>query len=84
MRTAVEVTTATVVHVISEGPIGNLLHLFIFIAGAGVLGIVALAVIERLATGGEPRIRARHLLLAVGTLAVVISVEVAFHLLGRS
>jgi hypothetical protein len=73
------------VHVTSEGPIGNLLHLVIFIAGAGVLGIIALAVIERLAEGASPpRIHLRHIVACVVVLAVVIAVEVGFHLLGRS
>jgi len=71
-------------HVMSEGPIGNLLHLFIFVAGAGVLGVIALAVIERLAEGGTPRIRVPHIAIAVAILAVVIGIEVAFHLLGGS
>ncbi len=68
----------------SEGPIGDLLHLVIFITGAGVLGVIALAVIERLAAGASPpRIGFRHIAFVVGALAVAIAVEVAFHLLGR-
>ena len=75
----------TVVHVVTEGPIGNLLHLVIFVTGAGVLGVTALAVIERLAGGASPpRIGGRHLLLAAGVLALAIVVEVSFHLLGGS
>ncbi len=68
----------------SEGPIGNLLHLAIFVAGAALLGVVALAVIERLSEGeSPPRIGPRHILTAVVVLLVVIAVEVGFHLLGH-
>ena len=67
----------------SEGPIGDLLHFVLFLAGAGVLGVVALGAIERLAADDvSARIGARHLLIAVGALGVAIAVEVAFHVFG--
>ena len=72
-------------HVDSEGPIGNLLHLAIFIAGAAFLGVVALAVIERLSEGeSPPRIRRRQILIALTVLIVIIGIEVSFHLVGGS
>ena len=75
----------TVIDVVHESPIGNLLHLLIFLAGAGVIGIVALAVIERLAEGDAPsRIGVKHLSIAIGGLVLLIAVEVAFHVLGGS
>jgi hypothetical protein len=71
------------VHVDSEGPIGNLLHLAIFVAGAAFLGVVALAVIERLSEGDSPpRVGRRHVLAALAALVVIIGIEIAFHLLG--
>jgi hypothetical protein len=79
------VSAITVSDVTAEGPIGNLLHLVIFVAGAVVIGVIALAVIERMSDGTTPpRLGLRQIGIAVSVLIVVIGVEIAFHLLGRS
>jgi hypothetical protein len=75
----------TVSDVTGEGPIGDLLHLVIFVAGAVVIGLVALAVIERLSNGSAPpRLGWRQIGIAVGILVAVVAIEIAFHLLGGS
>ncbi len=68
-------------HVHEGAPLENLLHLFLFVAGATVIGAVALAVLERLAGGGgPPRVGAKHVLIPLAVATVALGAEVAFHL----
>jgi hypothetical protein len=67
-----------------EAPFGNFLHFVLFVAGAGIIGTVALAVIERLAGGESARIRAKHIAIVVGVFLLTVGAELVYHRLGGS
>jgi len=64
----------------SEPLLDTLLHLAIFIASIGVVGVVAVAVVERIAGSGTPVIRRPHLLVALAVLAAAVVAERIYHL----
>ena len=75
----------TVVHVEHEPPLGNVLHLLLFVTGAAIIGAVALAVIERLSgPGEEPKIRTKHIALVVVVFLAAVGAELLYHRLGGS
>ena len=64
----------------SEPALDSLLHLAIFIVSVGVVGVFAVAVIERMAGSGSPLIKRRHLVGTIVVLAVVVLAERIYHL----
>jgi hypothetical protein len=73
----------TVVHVLDTSPLGNMLHLVLFVAGSAIIGLVALLLLERLAGGDErQRFGLRHVAVPVVVFLAALGGEVLFHALG--
>ena len=64
----------------SEPLLDSLIHLAIFIASVGAVGVVAVAVVERIAGSGTPVIRRRHILVAFAVLAAAVVAERIYHI----
>lgn len=61
--------------------VDRVLHLLIFVAAAGVIGVVALAALERLTDGAQRSVRLRHVLIPAIPLLVVVAIERVYHAL---
>jgi hypothetical protein len=59
----------------------SLLHLGVFVALAALVGIGALAVIERLAGSGRPIVRLVHIAIAAGILVLFVAADLIHDLL---
>ncbi len=64
----------------SQPLLDSLLHLAIFIASVGALGVVAVAVVERIAGSGTPVIKKRHVFVAFAVLAAAVVAERIYHI----
>ena len=64
----------------SEPLLDSLLHLAIFIAAVGAVGVVAVAVIERVAGSESPLIKRHHVVIAIAVVAAAIVAERIYHL----
>jgi hypothetical protein len=64
------------------GVVENLLHLALFIGAAGVIGVVAVAVLERLAGSVTPFVRRRHIAAAIGIFVALVAAEELHHHVG--
>ena len=58
----------------------SLLHLAIFIASVGAVGVVGVAVIERVAGSESPLIKGRHVVIAIAVVAAAVVAERIYHL----
>jgi hypothetical protein len=63
-----------------EAVLEKLLDLALFIAVVGTAGVVAVAVVERLAAASSPLIRRRHIVITAAVLLAAIAAERIFHL----
>lgn len=64
----------------SEAILERLLDLALFLALVGVVGIIAVAIVERLTGSGSALIRRRHIVFAFGVLVVFFVAERIYHL----
>jgi formate-dependent nitrite reductase membrane component NrfD len=64
----------------SEPVLDNLLHLALFIGAIGFVGVVAVAVLERVAGSGNTVIRRTHIVVAVAVLVLLVVAERVYHL----
>lgn len=61
-------------------PVDRVLHLLIFVAAAGLLGVLALGALERLVDGTSRVVRTRVALVPAALLALLVTVERLYHL----
>lgn len=64
---------------IETSTLERVIHLLLFVAAAGALGVGALGSLEYLVGGPRRTIRLRHLLVPVAAFVMLFSVERAYH-----
>lgn len=57
----------------------NLLHLALYVASLGLIGVVATAIVERMIGSSTPLVGRRHILIAAIVLAAVVGAELLYH-----
>ena len=64
----------------AEPFVDKLLHLALFVAALGFVGVGAVAVLERVAETAQPVLRRNHLVVAAVVLAALVIAERVYHL----
>lgn len=61
------------------GALEQVIHFLLFLAGAGVLGVVALAILETLTSDARRLIRMRWIIAVSGLFVLLLAAERAYH-----
>jgi hypothetical protein len=64
-----------------SGVLENLIHLALFVGAIGFVGVVVVAVLERLTETSRPLVAPRHIAIALAVALALAALERLYHLL---